>query len=76
MSLCFYCGKKATGYAFIGDNRYCHGDDDLTPTCYEQGQWEDTGIVIPFESLDDNLLNEILGLFLDKEGTTISPQAD
>jgi hypothetical protein len=33
---CSRCGQQATGYALIGDERYCHGDNDSTPTCYEQ----------------------------------------
>jgi hypothetical protein len=38
---CAFCGKeKASGYAFIGDLRYCHGNDDPTPTCYTQALWD------------------------------------
>lgn len=36
---CKLCGKTATGYAFVNDDRYCHGDYDKTPTCYEQANW-------------------------------------
>lgn len=35
---CVMCRRRATGYAFIGDDRYCHGDDDPRPTCYERAQ--------------------------------------
>jgi hypothetical protein len=35
---CRYCGKLATGLAFIGTDRYCHGDEDVPPTCYEKAQ--------------------------------------
>jgi len=38
---CGRCGKPATGFAAINDQRYCHGDDDETPTCYEVAQWQD-----------------------------------
>lgn len=42
-TLCAFCGQTATGLATIttdldGERRYCHGDDDPTPTCYEQAQ--------------------------------------
>lgn len=33
---CELCHKPATGFAFIEDNRYCHGDNDPRPTCYER----------------------------------------
>lgn len=37
---CVVCGKNpAEGWAWIGDDRYCHGDDDREPTCYMRGQW-------------------------------------
>lgn len=36
---CTFCGNPATGFATINDNRYCHGDDDCEPTCYESAQW-------------------------------------
>lgn len=39
---CAWCGKKATGLASITlggvTRRYCHGDDDAEPTCYETSQ--------------------------------------
>lgn len=38
-TLCSRCGRVATGYAFIGNDRYCH--DALSPTCYELEQWGD-----------------------------------
>ena len=38
MKPCGLCGKPATGMATINDVRYCHGDDDAEPTCYERGQ--------------------------------------
>lgn len=31
---CAHCGEVAAGHAFIGDARYCHGDD-ARPSCYE-----------------------------------------
>lgn len=36
---CARCGKPAQGYATIGDERYCHGDQEQ-PTCYMREQWE------------------------------------
>ncbi len=35
---CKGCDRVATGFATINDDRYCHGDDDETPTCYERAQ--------------------------------------
>lgn len=53
---CARCGADpASGYAMIGDERFCHGDDidpsdlgsvifgRLTSTCYERSQWERSG---------------------------------
>ena len=31
---CALCGEPAKGYATVNDVRYCHGDDDPSPTCY------------------------------------------
>lgn len=50
---CALCGQEATGRAFIADLRYCHGDDDAQPTCYEQGTWDIShgsleGTITPF----------------------------
>lgn len=50
---CALCDRPAIGHAFIGDLRYCHGDDDPEPTCYEQGQWDIAhgsldGLTVPF----------------------------
>ncbi len=36
---CAGCDRPATGFAFIGDDRYCHGDDDPSPTCYMLASW-------------------------------------
>lgn len=37
---CGLCGKDpASGWAKIGDVRYCHGDFDPDPTCYMASQW-------------------------------------
>jgi hypothetical protein len=33
--VCSGCGGFLKGYASIGDNYYCHGDEDASPTCYE-----------------------------------------
>lgn len=34
---CMRCGvTPAHGYAKIDDRRYCHGDEDESPTCYEE----------------------------------------
>lgn len=37
---CGLCGREATGFASAwedsGEVRYCHGDDDPEPTCYER----------------------------------------
>lgn len=43
-SICGFCGNEATGFATIGDARFCHGDNDSTPTCYEQMQWKMSGV--------------------------------
>lgn len=32
---CGHCGLPATGWAWINDVRYCHGDEMEFPTCYE-----------------------------------------
>ena len=34
--VCAWCGKKAAGYAFIDQSRYCHDDER---SCYQQAQW-------------------------------------
>jgi hypothetical protein len=34
-ALCQLCDGLARGYAYIGTARYCHGDDQDSPTCYE-----------------------------------------
>ena len=34
--VCSLCYAVATGHAFVGDLRYCHGDNDLRPTCFER----------------------------------------
>lgn len=37
---CHWCGRDpAEGLASIGDRRYCHGDHDPEPTCYQMAQW-------------------------------------
>lgn len=36
--VCHLCDAVATGFAVIGLDRYCHGDNDLKPTCYERAQ--------------------------------------
>lgn len=36
---CGLCTQPATGFADINGRRYCHGDDDFAPTCYERAQW-------------------------------------
>jgi hypothetical protein len=36
---CALCGRTpAAGFASIGDEWFCHGDDDPEPTCYMQAQ--------------------------------------
>ena len=36
---CAFCHRpQADGYATIGDERYCHGDDPY-PTCYMKASW-------------------------------------
>jgi hypothetical protein len=37
--LCVHCGRVATGFARIGVDRLCHGDDDPEPTCYMSTSW-------------------------------------
>lgn len=37
---CYWCGRDpAAGLASINDHRFCHGDDDPEPTCYQMAQW-------------------------------------
>ena len=36
---CGLCGCRATGLAYLGDVRYCHGDGDGDPTCYMVASW-------------------------------------
>lgn len=60
--ICDRCGKPATGYAGIwtkalGNRRYCHGDNDPSPTCYElaqAAQWHDP-TVLPWSDRGDVL---------------------
>lgn len=36
---CALCGRDpAAGFATVGNERYCHGDGDLEPTCYMRAQ--------------------------------------
>lgn len=37
-AICARCGKIAEGYAFIGDDRYCHPDDGVD--CYTRASHE------------------------------------
>ena len=38
-AICGGCGKDpAEGFATVNDVRYCHGDNDPTPTCYERAR--------------------------------------
>lgn len=50
---CNLCHAVATGRAWIEGDRYCHGDDDLSPTCYERAQmkpqWTDIGCLLDEE---------------------------
>jgi hypothetical protein len=42
---CARCGREtATGLAFIDNARYCHGDFDIEPTCYELSSRELYGL--------------------------------
>lgn len=41
--LCGLCKRPATGLAGINGIRYCHGDEDATPTCYEVVGWRESG---------------------------------
>lgn len=50
---CGLCGKPATGFASVWDGendvRYCHGDFDAVPTCYERWGWgTDTTLLADF----------------------------
>lgn len=51
---CGLCGRDpATGTAFIGDVRYCHGDHDPTPTCYMQRSYpSETPLLDELTALD------------------------
>ena len=33
--VCAWCGRKAAGYAFIDQSRYCHDDER---SCYKEAQ--------------------------------------
>lgn len=46
------------GSAYIGEKRYCHGDFDKPPSCYELAQW---GVLVDPEFMTDLLkkLNEL-----------------
>lgn len=35
-TICGLCGKHASGHATINNTRYCHGDNDIEPTCYQR----------------------------------------
>lgn len=36
---CGFCGiDPAKGYATLNAIRFCHGDEDTSPTCYERAQ--------------------------------------
>lgn len=55
---CALCGRDpAAGLASIGDERYCHGDEDPEPTCYMRSQgapwggWQD----VNYGGLDPDL---------------------
>lgn len=37
--VCVRCGNPARGFAMIDQDRFCHGDEDDSPTCYEAEQW-------------------------------------
>lgn len=42
---CALCGRNpAAGFASIGDDWYCHGDDDPEPTCYMRSTWTQAGV--------------------------------
>lgn len=43
---CGRCGKPAEGLASIGEQRFCHGDQD-DPTCYMRQCWENSGCICP-----------------------------
>lgn len=36
---CEGCGKRATGFAKVGDERYCHGSFEPYPTCYMKASY-------------------------------------
>lgn len=38
---CGRCGEAAQGYAYIDQQRYCHGEQEK-PTCYMKSSWEAT----------------------------------
>ena len=39
---CALCGRDpSAGFASIGDEWYCHGDDDPEPTCYMRATWDE-----------------------------------
>ncbi len=51
-SACTLCRRlPATGLASIGENRYCHGDEDDEPTCFQRAEWP-MRLVLPWDYLD------------------------
>ena len=65
---CPLCGRDpAAGFAQIGDDWYCHGDDDPDPTCYMRAQW----LMMPDEQREQ--FAEVIpgfALLRDDEGET------
>ncbi len=44
--LCTRCGQPAAGAAWIGGQRFCHGDEDH-PSCFMREQWDRSGAAGP-----------------------------
>lgn len=36
---CGLCSRPATGHAQLNGQRYCHGDGEPEPTCYQVACW-------------------------------------
>mgnify|MGYP003329086925 CR=1 FL=1 len=62
---CVVCGREpSAGYAKIGAGWYCHGDEDVRPTCYERSQ----GHRLAARLLTDHLRRSVLAVRRMEDG--------
>ncbi len=64
---CALCGRDATGYARgTKGERYCHGNQDATPTCYTRALWgamrdrEDAALALAAQRFVQSRLDDVL----------------